>query len=47
MTDAQTVRAHRTGKFFFFGMVMIGVIVFLDQYTKWLVLETMLCDRFP
>jgi len=42
MTDVQTVRMHRTGKFFFFGMVMICVIVFLDQYTKWLVLETML-----
>lgn len=42
MTDAQTVHAHRTGKFFFFGMVMICVIIFLDQYTKWLVLETML-----
>lgn len=42
MTEAQTIRAHRTGKFFFFGMVMIAVIVFLDQYTKWLVMETML-----
>lgn len=42
MTHNQTVRLHRTGKFFFFGMVMICVIVFLDQYTKWLVLETVL-----
>lgn len=42
MTEVQTASLHRTGKFFFFGLVMIFVIVFLDQYTKWLVLETML-----
>lgn len=42
MTETSTATGHRTGKFFMFGMFLICVIIFLDQYTKWLVMETML-----
>lgn len=42
MTETSTATGHRTGKFFMFGMFLICVITFLDQYTKWLVMETML-----
>lgn len=42
MSQLQTARKFRTGQFFLFGFSMIAIIVFIDQYTKWLVLETML-----
>lgn len=35
-------RKFRAGQFFLFGLFIICAIVFFDQYTKWLVLETML-----
>lgn len=34
--------ANRPGKFFLFGIVMIAGLIFADQYSKWLVMETML-----
>lgn len=32
----------KPGSFFLFGLFLILAIIFVDQYTKWLVLETML-----
>lgn len=42
MNQPQPAKKFRPGQFFLFGMFIICTIVFLDQYTKWLVLETML-----
>ena len=42
MSQAQPAIKFRPGQFFLFGMFVICSIVFLDQYSKWLVLETML-----
>ena len=33
---------YKPGQFFLFGVIVILAIVFADQYTKWLVMETML-----
>ena len=30
------------GYYFFFGLILISAIVFIDQYSKWVVLESML-----
>jgi signal peptidase II len=35
-------RSFHPGQFFIFGLIVILAIVVADQYTKWLVLETML-----
>lgn len=42
MNNALPAKKFRPGQFFLFGMFVICAIIFADQYTKWLVLETML-----
>ncbi len=42
MSQPKPTKRFRPGQFFLFGFCLIGTILFLDQYTKWLVLETML-----
>lgn len=42
MSQPKPTKRFRPGQFFLFGFCLIGAILFLDQYTKWLVLETML-----
>ena len=42
MSQPKPIKRFRPGQFFLFGFCLIGTILFLDQYTKWLVLETML-----
>lgn len=42
MNNPLPAKKFRPGQFFLFGMFVICVIIFADQYTKWLVLETML-----
>jgi signal peptidase II len=42
MTEPQQIKKFRPGQFFLFGLFVICSIIFLDQYTKWMVLETML-----
>lgn len=42
MSTMKPVKKFRPGQFFLFGMFIIFSIIFLDQYTKWLVLETVL-----
>lgn len=42
MSQSKPIKRFRPGQFFLFGFCLIAAILFLDQYTKWLVLETML-----
>ena len=42
MNNPLPAKKFRPGQFFLFGMFVICAIIFADQYTKWLVLETML-----
>ncbi len=42
MSQPKPIKKFRPGQFFLFGFCLIAIILFLDQYTKWLVLETML-----
>lgn len=42
MSQPKHIKKFRPGQFFLFGFCLIGAILFLDQYTKWLVLETIL-----
>jgi signal peptidase II len=42
MSQPKPIKKFRPGQFFMFGFCLVAAILFLDQYTKWLVLETML-----